>query len=528
MMQQLTADVADARTDAAVGPWLRASCANEQVIVLANRQPFRHDYDRQGGIVVRHSHSGVVNAVEPLLSACSGVWVAHGGGTADRAAVGHRDSVEVPPGNPAYRLRRVWLDEREERGYYDGFANEALWPLCHRAYVKPIFRTDDFNMYRTVNERFADAVRDEAISESPLVLVQDYHFALAPQLIRERLRRSVIVTFWHIPWPPWQDLEVCPWGRHLLEGVLGSNIVGFQTPSDCGHFIEAVDRSLEAQIDHDRHVITYAGRRVLVRAYPVSIEWPSQWAACSPSVETCRKDVRAGLRLRPDVRLGVGVDRMDYTKGLEEKFGAIERLLDRYPELRNSFAFVQLAQPTRARLPAYRELRARLMTAVERINRRFGGAGRGPITLLEGDHAPQDVFRYLRAADLCYVASLHDGMNLVSKEFVGAREDEQGVLVLSRFAGAAGELGDALIVNPLDLDGTADALAQALRMDQREQRKRMRNMRAVVARSSAYTWAGRIVSDAERLRDARHGGTTTVVGLRSRPLSRQSLTFGNR
>ena len=480
--------------------WLATVYCGETIVVLANREPFRHDRAPDGGIIVRRSASGLVTALEPLMDACSGVWVAHGAGTADRAVVDRRHGLDVPPANPRYRLRRVWLDDHEERGYYYGFANEGLWPLCHRAHVQPVFRSDDFNMYQAVNARFADAVCDEVETDSPLVLVQDYHFALAPQMVRERLPLSTIIAFWHIPWPNPRDYAICPWGRQLLEGLLGSSIVGFQTPDDCRNFIDAVDCSLDAHINRTRNVITHAGRRTMVRAYPVSVEWPSRWACQSPRIETCRAAVRRQLHLSPDVRLGLGVDRLDYTKGINEKFLAVEQLLEKHSEFRGRFVFVQIAEPSRDCLPPYRELRSRLLETTHRINRRFGTNGYRPIVLLEAHHEPAEVYRFLRAADLCYVGSLHDGMNLVAKEFVSARDDDRGVLILSEFAGAVRELTGALIVNPYAIDDSARALAEALRMADTEQSERMRAMRSIVAEFSAYRWAGEMLVDAARLR----------------------------
>ncbi len=483
------------------------------IVVLANREPFRHDRAPDGRIVVSRSASGLVTAVEPLIRASSGVWVAHGAGTADKIAVDRRDGLDVPPSNPTYRLRRVWLDDREERGYYYGFANEGLWPLCHRAHVRPVFRSDDFNTYWAINARFADAVCEEAESESPVVLVQDYHFALAPQIIRERLPLSTIIAFWHIPWPHACDFDICPWGRYLLNGLLGSNIVGFQTPADCRNFIETVERSLEAHIDREQNAVTLAGCRTMVRAYPASIEWPSRWAAQSPAIDVCRQDVRRQLQLRPQVRLGVGVDRLDYTKGIDEKLLAIERLFESYPEFRERFAFVQLAEPSRECLPAYRELRSRLLATTERINLRFGTTSYRPVVLLEGHHEPAEVYRFLRAADLCYVGSLHDGMNLVAKEFVSARDDDRGVLVLSAFAGAARELTAALVVNPYDIDDSSRVLADALTMAEAEQATRMREMRSVLAEFSAYRWAGQMLADAACLRqEGRNGRQRAAIG----------------
>lgn len=477
---------------------LTAFHGNGPIVVLANREPIRHDYAPDGSIIERRSASGLVTALEPLLEACSGIWVAHGAGTADDVLVDRRDRIEVPPANPLYRLRRVWLDARERRGYYDGFANEGLWPLCHRAGVQPIFRSDNFSMYHTVNTRFASAVCEEVESDWPLVFVHDYHFALAPQLVRERLPLSTIVTFWHIPWPDPRDYATCPWGRQLLQGLLGSTIVGFQTEDDCQHFLGAVESLLEADVDRRRKLIVCGDRRVTVRAYPVSVEWPNRWTCQSAPVETCRTVVRR--QLPPDVLVAVGVDRLDYTKGIEEKCLGVERMLELHPELCGRFVLVQIAEPSRDGLAAYQEYRSRLGRTVERINLRFGAEGYRPLVLLEAHHEAAEVYQVLRAADVCYVGSLHDGMNLVAKEFVAARDDNRGVLVLSAFTGAARELTEALIVDPHDIDGSARTLAQALRMTPEEQARRMRAMRAVVAQFNASRWVAEMLRDAACVR----------------------------
>jgi trehalose 6-phosphate synthase len=461
--------------------WLQRSFGGEQIIVLANREPFRHDRDACGRIVVTRSGTGVVHAVEPLLAACSGVWVAHGAGSADRDVVNERDGMNVPPDDPRYRLRRVWMEEDEERGYYDGFANEALWPLCHRVHVRPVFRRTDFDMYWAMNSRFAEAVCEEALGDAPVVLVQDYHFALAPLMIRERLPRSTIVSFWHGPWPHWQMFEICPWHDRLVEGLAASDIVGLQTRADVTNFLETAQHSIGAHVDHERRSMIWAGRHVPVCAYPVSVPWPNVWGREPISVESCRRQVQRQLGLRPHVRIGVGVDRLDYTKGIEEKLMAVERLLESRPDLRGAFTFIQLAAPSRARLPAYKHVRSRVLETTARINGRFGDTRYQPVILLEADHEQATVYRFLRAADVCYVASLHDGMNLVAKEFVSARDDEHGVLMLSSFTGAAQELTDARLVNPYDIEDAANAFGEALCMSRVEQRDRMRRMRQTVS-----------------------------------------------
>ncbi|MGH9374080.1 MAG: alpha,alpha-trehalose-phosphate synthase (UDP-forming) [Vicinamibacterales bacterium] len=487
--------------------WLREVCDGSQLIVLANREPYTHEHDGTGRPVARHSSSGVVNAVEPLISACGGVWIAHGSGAGDRETSLDRDGLYVPPGNPQYRLRRVWLNAEEEQGYYYGFANEALWPLCHRAHVCPIFRTDDLENAWVVSARFADTVCDEAMTDTPVVLVQDYHFALAPLIIRERLPQSTVVTFWHVPWPDWQTFAICPWRHQILESLLRSSVVGFQTATDCRNFIDTVEHTLEVRFDREDCSIICGGRRVLVRAYPASVDWRTE-----PAVEDTSASVRDLLGLDGDVRLGVGVDRLDYTKGIEEKFLAIEQLLDTYPEFAGRFVFIQLAEPSRTQLPPYAGLRMRVRATAERINRRFGTPDYCPIVFLEGQHTPSEISRFMRAADLCYVGSLHDGMNLVSKEFARSRDDERGVLVLSEFAGAARELSDAVIVNPYDIAGSARALAIALTMSAEEQGLRMKRMRHTLASYDAHRWAADILTDAARLRRQRpHGAWSDAV-----------------
>lgn len=472
----------------------------ERVVIVANREPYIHQFGPDGSIHVQHPASGLVTALEPIMRACSGTWVAHGSGSADRAVVDAKSRIRVPPGDDSYVLRRVWLSEAEELGYYYGFANEGLWPLCHVAHARPNFRISDWEHYRNVNQRFADAICDEVDSDDPVVLIQDYHFALVPRLLRERLPRATILTFWHIPWPNSEQLSICPWRRELIEGMLGSSIMGFHTQLHCNNFLDAADRFLESRIDREAQAIVQQRRETLVRAYPISIEWPNRWVRSAPAVAECRAMVLADLKLKPDALIGVGVDRLDYTKGLEERLLGVERLLERHVELQGRFSFIELAAPSRTLIERYRQLNETVEAQAERINQRFGNDDYRPIILLREHHEPQTVFRYYRAADLCYVSSLHDGMNLVAKEFIAARDDARGVLVLSQFTGAARELTEALIVNPYDLEQVSTALAHALRMPVEEQSARMAAMRAMLAEFNVYRWAGRMLVDAARLR----------------------------
>jgi len=512
--QPLIADVRDLLTtlaaeDARAGStWtperlrqvLHRNLGGEGVIVVANREPYIHERGEDGTVHVVHPASGLVTALEPVMRACSGTWIAHGSGSADRETVDGRDHVRVPPGSEAYDIRRVWLSREEEQGYYYGLSNEGLWPLCHIAHARPEFRTGDWEAYRKVNARFAAAVAEEAAGPDPIVLVQDYHFALLPRMLRDLLPRATIITFWHIPWPNAERFGICPWEREVLEGLLGSSIVGFHTQAHCNNFIESVDRYLESRIDRERHSVVLGGRETLVRAYPISIDWPSRWASDAPPAAECRAEVRRQLGLEPGVLLGVGVDRLDYTKGIEERLLAVERLMERHPSFRGRFTFVQIAAPSRTAIGAYQTLNERVEALAARINDRFAQGSWRPVVLFRRHHEPPAIFRMYRAADLCYVSSLHDGMNLVAKEFVAAREDLRGVLVLSRFTGAARELTEALVVNPYDLEAASTALATALSMPPEEQEERMRSMRALLAELNVYRWAGKMLLDATRSR----------------------------
>ncbi len=479
---------------------LRTQLAGDQVIVVSNREPYIHERV-DGQIVVKQPASGLVTAVEPVMRACSGTWIAHGSGSADRDVVDADDRVAVPPGLADYRLRRVWLTPEEEQGYYYGFANEGLWPLCHVAHVRPVFRESDWEAYREVNQRFADAVIAEARSDDPVVLVQDYHFALLPALVREKLPQATIITFWHIPWPNPESFGICPWRSEILQGMLGSTILGFHTRFHCKNFIETVDRYLEARIEHEHSTVVFHEKETLVESYPISIAWPQAGdPALSVPVAECRRRVFERLALPADACLAVGVDRFDYTKGIIERLNAVERLLEKWPDWQGRFVFVQVAAPTRSALEEYRHFQERVQGLADRINARFERPGYQPVHLMAEHHGRDAVNELFRAADMCVVTSLHDGMNLVCKEFVAARDDEQGVLVLSRFAGAARELPEALIVNPYHVEETADALHRAARMPAAEQRERMASMRSTVQEFNVYRWAGRMLTNAGRSR----------------------------
>jgi len=478
---------------------LHGELVGEDVLVVSNREPYLHQR-RDDHIEVLRPASGVVTALEPIMRACSGTWIAHGSGSADREVVDKNDRVAVPPDNPAYQVRRIWLSEEEEAGYYYGFANEGLWPLCHIAHVRPTFRSGDWSQYVAVNRKFAKAVLSEAKTLAPIVLVQDYHLALLPQMIREQLPDATIITFWHIPWPNPESFAICPWRDEVVTGLLGSSIIGFHTQFHCNNFVDTVDRFLEARVDREAFTVTLGGKLTAVRRYPISIAWPPEPELLAKSVLDCRTEIRQMNGFPADHKFGVGVDRLDYTKGIVERLRAIERLLELNPGWIGRFTFVQIAAPTRSSIDEYQQHETQVRAMAQRINSRFADQGVPPILLKVEHHEPEKVYEYFRAADLCFVSSLHDGMNLVAKEFVAARDDERGVLILSEFTGAARELSEALIVNPYDADQCAAALHLALTMSETEQRDRMRLMRGLVAEFNVFRWAGRMLLDAAAMR----------------------------
>lgn len=478
---------------------LQRHLQNERILVVSNREPYIHEHDGNN-IRVLHPASGLVTALEPVMRACSGTWIAHGSGSADRETSDSYGRIAVPPDEAAYTLKRVWLSSEEERGYYYGFSNSGLWPLCHMADSRPNFCRDHWLSYRTVNERFADAICEEG-GPAPVILIQDYHFALLPGILRKRLPRATIITFWHIPWPSADRTAICPWIEEILEGLLGSNILGFHTQSFCNNFLAAADRFLEVRRDRENGAVIRNRKRTLIRPYPISIAWPNPEATSLDCSGECRRGVMAELGLATDALLGVGVDRIDYTKGIEERLLAVERLLQQRPDLVGRFTFAQLGAPSRTQIEIYRTLNDRVQSLCDRINARFGRGIYRPVVFLRSHHEQSTILRFYRAADFCYVSSLDDGMNLVAKEFVAARDDERGVLVLSQFTGASRELTEALVVNPYAIDEVATALAIALEMSASEQMERMRALRRQVSEFNVYRWAGRMLLDAAQLRD---------------------------
>jgi len=507
---------------------VRDRLGNGKLFAVSNREPYIH-VARKGTTEVVVPPSGLVTAMEPILRACDGTWIAHGSGTDDAAFVDEHDRLRVPPDEKRYTLRRVWLTPEEVAGYYEGFANEGLWPLCHIAHTRPTFRPSDWSYYQSVNEKFADVILEEIEgTENPVIFVQDYHFALLPRLIKNARPDARLAMFWHIPWPNPEAFAICPWQAELVNGLLGADVIGFHIQSHCNNFMDTVDHVLEARTDWDHFTIRRNGHVSSVRAYPISVAW-DETDTLSPEIHhkpAATANVKPGPRLAENPaanennahpasepawgsgssplhrELGIegkqfllGVDRMDYTKGIVERLLAIEHLLQEHPWYIEQFVFVQVASPSRTEIQKYADLRVQVEETVERINHTFQTAGWKPIILIQRQVSHDDLTHYYRAADLCLVTSLHDGMNLVAKEYVAARKDCDGVLVLSRFAGAAQELVDALLVNPYDVAQVSEAIVTGLKMSPEERHLRMKHMRQQVKEHNIYRWASDILTD---------------------------------
>ena len=482
---------------------LESKLHGDALFVVSNREPYMHVFNEgDNAIRVIVPASGLVTALEPVLQACHGTWVANGSGSADREVVDEHDHIEVPPHLPSYTLRRVWLSEEEDRGYYEGFSNEGLWPLCHIAHTRPLFRPEDWLFYQRINRRFADVVLDEmAGTQSPILLVQDYHFALLPRMVKEARPDVRVAVFWHIPWPNPEAFGICPWQRELVEGLLGADLVGFHVQTHCNNFLQTVDRALEALTDWARFDVSRQGHVTRVRPYPISVAFPQEGQ--SAHIIRITGEGRAALSAELGIEasvLGVGVDRVDYTKGIIERFRGIERFLELHPSYQRRFSFVEIGAPSRTDIPRYRQFLDEVIAESERINARFQSGRWKPIVLLKRHHSHEEIERFFRAASLCMVTSLHDGMNLVAKEFIATRDDNRGALILSTFTGAAHELTDALLVNPYDIDQMASAIHQALEFDESEQAARMSRMRNIVREQNVFRWAANLISDLVEIR----------------------------
>jgi alpha,alpha-trehalose-phosphate synthase [UDP-forming] len=465
------------------------------LFIISNREPYIHNWHEDQIRCIRPA-SGLTIALDPMMQACGGVWIAHGSGSADREAVDIHHKVKVPPENPQYELKRVWLTKEEEEGYYYGFSNEALWPLCHIAYTRPIFRSSDWEHYKRVNHLFAEAILKEFGNERPLIFIQDYHLALLPRIIKERRSDALTIQFWHIPWPNPESFRICPWRKEILEGLLGNDLLGFHIRYHCNNFIDTVARELEARPDRERYAVVYRNRTTYIRHFPISIDFDTIAEGVSKKeVEEEIKKLKTKYHLFDKI-IGIGVDRLDYTKGVPEKFRAIDLFLEKNPDYQKRFVYVQLGAPSREHIPSYKKINEEIDEYIEKINWKYRSDHWVPILFLR-EHVPfLSILAFYRMASFCIVSSLHDGMNLVAKEYIAAKADLEGILILSRFTGAARELNEAFLVNPYATDEFAEVIKRAAEMPSGDRANRMRKLREKVQERNIYWWADRILTKA--------------------------------
>jgi trehalose 6-phosphate synthase len=473
---------------------VRREMGDYRLVMVSNRQPYIHELV-EGQLKYAVPAGGLTTALDPLMQECGGTWIAYGGGKGDWYAVDENNKVMVPPNDPAYALRLVWLTDRQEQGYYYGFSNQALWPLCHNAYTEPVFDADDWETYRGVNQEFATQVLNEIEGHPAVVFTQDYHLALLPRLIRDVDPDAITGQFWHIPWPNQEIFRICPWQRELLDGLLGNDLLGFHVGDHCSNFLDTVTQALGAPIDENYSRINYRGESTLVRPFPISvdfeqIDWEARGGYVNQEMERLTDELNLG-----DKVVGLGIDRIDYTKGIPHRFKAIKRFLEKYPQYVGKVVFIQAGVMSRANIDAYQQLSEQIDDLLQEINSRFGENGWQPIIYMPTDLPHLTLLALRRLARFCVVSSLHDGMNLVAKEYVASRFDEDGVLILSPFTGAAHELSDALIANPYATEHFADAIRDAVEMPYEERHGRMVSMRAIVRENNIYRWAARVLVD---------------------------------
>ncbi|MCM8787359.1 MAG: trehalose-6-phosphate synthase, partial [Candidatus Omnitrophica bacterium] len=479
---------------------IHAKIGDNAFFVVSNREPYMHVLDETTGLpkCIRPA-SGVVTAIHPILCACGGTWIAHGSGNADKKFVNSKNKLGVPPEDNRYILKRVWLSKEEEEGYYYGFANEGLWPLCHNAHTRPIFREKDWQMYKKVNQKFCESILEELPVKSPFIFIQDYHFTLLPKMLKEKRPDATIALFWHIPWPNPENFLICPYQEEILNGLLGSDLVGFHVQNHCNNFLDTANRLLESRVDTEKFSVVRHGKETYVRAYPISIDgYINNIKSNSEAIREVEK-LKEEFNLKDKI-VGVGVDRIDYTKGIIERILAIDRFLEKYPKYKKKIVFIQLAAPSRTHIQRYHQLIGEIDELIEKKNWKYLDENWKPIIYLKGHFSQEKIEPYYMLAHFCIVSSLHDGMNLVAKEYVAAKKDLSGSLILSQFTGASKELTDAIQINPYHIEEFADAIKLAIEMPIEEKRKRMENMRKSIIENNVYRWAANIIEELAALK----------------------------
>jgi len=462
-------------------------------VVVSNRQPYIHKFVK-GKPECMRGPGGVITALDPVMCQLRGLWVASGSGEADKE-VAKDSKVNVPPQNPSYVLRYVWLTKEENLGFYFGFSNQALWPLMHLVYIRPVIKEQDWLTYKEVNKKFAQAIYEEIKGKKAVVFFQDYHLALASKYLKEIKPDVVTLLFWHIPWPTYDIFRILPQKQEVLEGLLSYDLLGFHVRSFCNNFLDAVAGELESKVNKDALSVVYKGRTTLVRDYPISVDYDGiNKMASQPAVDEAMKSLSEEFGLGGK-KVIAGLDRIDYTKGIPERILGLDKLLESRPELKEKIVFIQMGEISRIHLSQYKQLNDQINALVEEVNFKHGQGSWKPVIFVRRHLSFSELLAFYRLADVCLVTSLHDGMNLVAKEYISSQIDDNGSLVLSKFTGASRQLKDSLLVNPYSRTEVAGALYESLTMDQNAVKKKMKKLRRSVRSDNIWKWIGSIIAD---------------------------------
>ncbi|MBL7158320.1 MAG: trehalose-6-phosphate synthase [Candidatus Omnitrophica bacterium] len=467
--------------------------------MATNREPYIHIY-KEGKVEYMRPVGGAVTALDPVMRVCNGTWVAHGSGAADKEVVNKKDEIRVPPEDPQYTLKRIWLTKEEENGYYYGYSNKGLWPLCHMAYTRPEFEEIDWAYYKIVNQKFADTILNLAKHKKTFVWIHDYHLTLLGKMLKEKNKKILTANFFHIPWPNPEAFRICPQRKEILEGLLANDLLGFHIRYHCANFMETVKLDLEARIDNEKTAVVYGGHETLIRAFPISVDFDeiSKIAESGETKKTVRH-IKEQFSISPETFVMIGLDRIDYTKGIIEKIQAVDRFFEKFPEYKEKVVFIQKGGLSRIHIGAYKDLNEEINNLVENVNWKHSTKKWFPVIFVRKHMARKEIVALHKMANACLVSPVHDGMNLVCKEYVAAKNDLDGTLILSQFTGAARELEGAIFVNPYDREGFADAIKEAVILPKEERMRRMKNLRKTVKENNIYKWAGTFLEELKKI-----------------------------
>ncbi len=468
-----------------------------KLVLASTSEPYLHYY-RGGEIQWRGGAGGVATALDSLMREYSGIWVSLGLGSADKEVADSNGKLKVPPGEEDYVLKRVWISKKEEEGAQALTANSALWPLSHTVYVRPVFQQDAWEQFKAVNEKIAQSVAEE-VDEKTVVWINDYQLSLCAAYLK-KIKNVKMGFFWHIPWPGLEVFKICPWKEEILEAILSNKVVGFHTGEYVRNFLYCVEKLLDrVSVDWQNYEVTYKEAKTTVKSLPIGIDYTRITKIAHSKTP---EDVNAQRRKFEVIgkKFIISVDRMDYTKGIPEKLRAIDYLFTKYPEFIGKVTLLQIGAPTRTTLPEYKKALDETLEATDALNWKYSMGDWKPAIFINEFVSLNDIITLYKAADACLVTSLHDGMNLVSKEYIASNQGN-GIIVLSKFAGSANELKEAIQVNPFLVEDIAQGIKTSLEMSEKEKQKRMKQMKKTVAEKDVFKWAADFLQSLAETKD---------------------------